>query len=367
MPEIAITPTVACRLTLTTWEPDTQDLTPAPCPATISLCASSAARKQSISSSRWAFAWLRWPFAVGSGWIILNWREGIKVFLGIIFFGAIVAGLVLNTIFLVREIRRNEQHDSFINAVTHELKTPIASIRLYLQTLQRREVDEAQRRQFYELMLLDTERLLHTVEQVLKAGESAQKKSPASVCRWTSTHWCASVLNWRARAITCRPASLDYRESLVFVASAYISEDGAGAILGDPEELRTAVSNLLDNAVKYSPEGVHISVELDAPDEERVSVASARSRRGHSRAGVETYLQTVLSRDAALAFASKRHGPRIVHRALNRAQTRRGVFAERKARQRNTMEPKNCQERIAWKGIACERITRRNCPGNECA
>jgi len=118
-------------------------------------------------------------FAVGSGWIILNWREGIKVFLGIIFFGAIVAGLVLNTIFLVREIRRNEQHDSFINAVTHELKTPIASIRLYLQTLQRREVDEAQRREFYESMLHDTNRLLHTVEQVLKAGEAAQKKSPA--------------------------------------------------------------------------------------------------------------------------------------------------------------------------------------------
>ncbi len=117
--------------------------------------------------------------AVGSGWIILNWRAGIQVFLGIIFFGAIAAGLVLNTIFLVREIRRNEQHDSFINAVTHELKTPIASIRLYLQTLQRLDVEEAQRRQFYELMLVDTERLLHTVEQVLKAGEAAQKKSPA--------------------------------------------------------------------------------------------------------------------------------------------------------------------------------------------
>ena len=71
--------------------------------------------------------------AVGSGWIILNWRAGIQVFLGIIFFGAIAAGLVLNTIFLVREIRRNEQHDSFINAVTHELKTPIASIQLYLK------------------------------------------------------------------------------------------------------------------------------------------------------------------------------------------------------------------------------------------
>src|ERR1700739_618988 len=109
---------------------------------------------------------------VGFGWIILNWREGIRVFLGIIFFGAIAAGLVLNTIFLVREIRRNEQHDSFINAVTHELKTPIASIRLYLQTLQRRDVPEAQRRQFYRLMLDDTDRLLGTVEQVLKAGQA---------------------------------------------------------------------------------------------------------------------------------------------------------------------------------------------------
>ncbi len=118
-------------------------------------------------------------FAVGSGWIILNWREGIKVFLGIIFFGAIVTGLVLNTIFLVREIRRNEQHDSFINAVTHELKTPIASIRLYLETLQRREVDEAQRREFYQSMLVDTERLMGTVEQVLKAGAAGQKKNKA--------------------------------------------------------------------------------------------------------------------------------------------------------------------------------------------
>ena len=71
-------------------------------------------------------------FAGGCGGIILNWREGIKVW-GIIFFGAIITGLVLDTIFLVREIRRNRQHDSFINAVTHELKTPSASIRLYLE------------------------------------------------------------------------------------------------------------------------------------------------------------------------------------------------------------------------------------------
>jgi len=67
--------------------------------------------------------------ALNVGWIILNWREGVLLFFGIIFFALIIAGMVVNTIFLVRELRRSEQHDSFINAVTHELKTPVASIR----------------------------------------------------------------------------------------------------------------------------------------------------------------------------------------------------------------------------------------------
>src|SRR5207244_12230123 len=110
------------------------------------------------------------------GWIILNWREGVLLFLGVIFFALLIAGMIVNTSFLIREIRRNEQHDSFINAVTHELKTPIASIRLYLQTLEHRDVDEPQRREFYRLMLEDADRLLVTVEQVLKAGEARHKR-----------------------------------------------------------------------------------------------------------------------------------------------------------------------------------------------
>src|SRR5499426_914326 len=100
------------------------------------------------------------------GWLLINWRESVLIVFGSIFFLVIIAGVVVNTIFLVREIRRNEQHDSFINAVTHELKTPVASIRLYLQTLQQRDVQEQQRREFLSVMLTDTDRLLHTVEQV---------------------------------------------------------------------------------------------------------------------------------------------------------------------------------------------------------
>src|SRR5579864_9331506 len=104
-------------------------------------------------------------------WLVHNWRNVVPLVLGIIFFGMIIAGLVLYTIFLVREIRRNEQQDSFLNAVTHELKTPITSIRLYLETLERRQLDEKQRHDFYRVMLEDADRLLGTVEQVLKAGE----------------------------------------------------------------------------------------------------------------------------------------------------------------------------------------------------
>src|SRR5678816_1126537 len=78
------------------------------------------------------------------GWIYWGWRSGILLFLGVFLGAVLISGIVLNTVFLVREIRRNEQQDAFINAVTHELKTPVASIRLYLETLQTRSVGEAE-------------------------------------------------------------------------------------------------------------------------------------------------------------------------------------------------------------------------------
>src|SRR5246127_5400180 len=115
--------------------------------------------------------------ALNVGWIILNWREGVLLFFGIIFFALIIAGMIVNTSFLVRELRRSEQHDSFINAVTHELKTPVASIRLHLETLQRREIPDAQKQEFYRLMLSDTDRLTETGEQVLRAGRAGDKKT----------------------------------------------------------------------------------------------------------------------------------------------------------------------------------------------
>jgi two-component system sensor histidine kinase SenX3 len=197
--------------------------------------------------------------AVGFGWIILNWQQEVKVFLGIIFFGAVVAGLVLNTSFLVREIRRNEQHDSFINAVSHELKTPIASIRLYLQTLQRREIEEPQRREFYRLMLEDTDRLMNTVEQVLKAGKAgARRGEQVSVDFATLVEECVTIARTSHHL---QPGALRYQSAV----------NGRGSeVTGDPEELRTAVSNILDNAIKYSANNVDVSVQLNVEEDKRL-------------------------------------------------------------------------------------------------
>ena len=76
--------------------------------------------------------------------------------LGVITSVVLVGGLVLNTLFLIREIRRGEQHDAFIHAVTHELKTPLASIKLYLQTLRQRELPPGTQHEVIDTMLDDS-------------------------------------------------------------------------------------------------------------------------------------------------------------------------------------------------------------------
>jgi two-component system, OmpR family, sensor histidine kinase SenX3 len=189
-------------------------------------------------------------------WIVLHWqRIGLTV-VGVVFFSVIIAGLVLNTIFLVREIRRNEQHDSFINAVTHELKTPIASLRLYLETLKKREPEGAQRQEFYDIMLADTSRLLHTVEQVLRAGRVGQKARSLTRMEIDLTEVAAESVDL-ARKQYHLPLE---RMQLAVTRN---GAEGSTTVIGDPEELRAALSNLIDNAVKYSGENVRVRVEVE--------------------------------------------------------------------------------------------------------
>ena len=194
------------------------------------------------------------------GWVILDWRAGIRLFLGILLLAVIIAGVVLNTTFLVREIRRNEQHDAFINAVTHELKTPIASIRLYIETLQTRAVDEAKRKDFYQIILQDSDRLLNTIEQILRTGRIGSAGRPPNVAPVDLTGIVSDCVA-RARVLHHVPP-----ESIEYPSAAPLR------IMGDLDEVRAAVSNLLDNALKYSGSGARVHVKTSQDDERHASV-----------------------------------------------------------------------------------------------
>jgi two-component system sensor histidine kinase SenX3 len=187
------------------------------------------------------------------GWIILHKGQLAILVLGIIVFALLALGIVLNTIFLVREVRRNERQDSFLNAVTHELKTPIASIRLYCETLQRRSVPEEQRQEFYKIMLADSDRLLATVEQVLKAGELGQRRR----------HEDRIFLELAPLVSDCIAITLQ-RHHLPPSAIELVPVSGSVRlhVRAIQEDLRTAILNLLDNAVKYSPGGVHVRCSI---------------------------------------------------------------------------------------------------------
>jgi len=194
------------------------------------------------------------------GWGLLNWRHGILLALGILLVLVIISGVCLNTVFLVREIRRNEQKDAFINAVTHELKTPVASIRLYLETLQTRPVDEDKRKEFYRIMLEDSDRLLSTIEQVLRTGRMGASSRGLNLTRFEIGELIRECMR-RAQNLHGLPdGSLEFHPS------------APATILADAEEVRAAVSNLLDNAVKYSGNQVKVTVETHKVDGKFISV-----------------------------------------------------------------------------------------------
>lgn len=204
--------------------------------------------------------------ALSVGWIILNWREVALLVLGIVFFNLLIFGLVLNTTFLIREIRRNEQHDAFINAVTHELKTPVASIRLYLETLKTRAVDERQREEFYNIMLADSDRLLKTVEQVLRASRTRHRRRHIAKSAINLGEMVRECLELARIQYGLNETHLIYRES---------PDASNASVSGDVDELRAAFANLLDNAVKYSDDEVRVVVSVSAADEKRVTVRVA--------------------------------------------------------------------------------------------
>lgn len=199
--------------------------------------------------------------ALNVGWILLNLREVALMVLGIIFFSAIITGLILNMIFLLKEIRRNEQQDAFLNAVTHELKTPIASIKLYLETLKTRDVAEEKRREFYDVMLADSNRLLATVEQVLQASRTREKERSFNLSE-------VDVIKVLSETVEIVRTRYNLEKDVIN----FLTTEEDAKILGDEGELQTIFLNLLDNAVKYSHDVVKIVVKLRITPQNKIEI-----------------------------------------------------------------------------------------------
>jgi len=209
-------------------------------------------------------------------WILLNLKEVALLIFGVIIFAMIITGLILNTIFLVREIRRNEQHDAFLNAVTHELKTPIASIKLYLETLKSRELDQAKREEFYDIMLADNQRLLGTVEQVLQASRTREKQRAMNLAE-------IDLNDLITQAIRTTRSQRHLNEAAIRFTAATEKI----SVLGDRTELETAMTNLLDNAIKYSDDAPKVSVRLGSSGARKAEIYVKDNGVGIARADLK--------------------------------------------------------------------------------
>jgi signal transduction histidine kinase len=197
---------------------------------------------------------------VAEGVTTLHW---VLIVLGSAFFVLLIVGLVGLCAWLVREMRFNQRQQAFLDAVTHEMKTPLASLRLALDTLARRDPPPERRNAFLSMMEEDVERLDRTVRQVLAAARAeGERRKPLSGCVELGRLLEESIA--------------EIRETHQLGAGAIRLESDASAVVrGDEAELGLVFRNLLENAVKYSEPPVDVRVEVTDTGDHRVRVQIA--------------------------------------------------------------------------------------------
>ena len=211
--------------------------------------------------------------ALAVGWQILVWRDdgepapgmstldSILFVLGSFFFLLVFAGLVWLCVKLVLEMRLNQSQRAFLDAVTHELKTPLASFRLGLETLGRHELAPEKQSEFLGRMSVDLDRLEYTVTQVLAAARAEEGRVRRADRR---------VVDLQG-VLAANVEELRERHELGGDA-VQVDRTRPLRVRGDEAELGVVFRNLLENAVKYSPDPVEIRVGIEEISDGRVQV-----------------------------------------------------------------------------------------------
>jgi signal transduction histidine kinase len=196
--------------------------------------------------------------AFAQGLSAIHW---VLISIGSLFFGLIITVLILQAVWLVREIRSNQQQQGFMDLVTHELHTPLASLQLYLDTLRRRSLPDERREEFLSIMAEDLQRLQHTIDQIIQA---ARVESPRARREWFDLEPLLLESAEDARERHGLPSD-----------SIIVTLPPATRVRGDAEQLGVAFKNLLDNAVRYAGGEVHVEITARPISARRLEVEFA--------------------------------------------------------------------------------------------
>jgi signal transduction histidine kinase len=190
-------------------------------------------------------------------WIVLLAIESYwsALTIGTVLFALVLVGLVLYTVLTIKEVQLNLRQANFVDSVTHELKSPLASMRLYLETLQMRKVEENQREHFYRVMMDDVDRLDQLISQLLQIGRLDAIVTEAELEDVELEPLLRRCAETACRAHHRPPETVQLRVAPVIARGSRLA-------------LEMIFGNLLDNAVKYggSPPEVEVEVVVESPD-----------------------------------------------------------------------------------------------------
>ena len=169
---------------------------------------------------------------------------------GIVLLTGLSVSLVLIFRHLNIQIKLNTLYDNFIANVTHELKSPLSSIQLYLETLNSREVPEEKKKEFYILMMRDAERLKNLVNSILEIASMDKKKSNRDFEVYKADETIKKVILESAEQFQLKESAIRF------------SGDAGCDILLDRNSIKTVFDNLVDNSIKYSVSPLEIAIKF---------------------------------------------------------------------------------------------------------
>lgn len=203
-------------------------------------------------------------------WIVLlaqstGWGALIT---GVVVFAVILAGLSFYMVLMIKEVRLNQRQANFVDSVTHELKSPIATLRLYLETLQMRSIPEGQREQFYGVMEDELERLDHLITQLLEVGRLdaiGEQSEPEEIA--------LDELLVKCGVAACALHKLDPASTLHY-------ETQACQIVARRLVVESVFRNLIDNAIKYGGDPPQVTIECQLTERGHVIIRISDNGEG---------------------------------------------------------------------------------------